>query len=301
MKKYIILALFVVVLNHITIACNECGCGMSGLQMGLLPQYYNNYIGVRYHFKQFDTQHTSFGVTHLQQETFSGFDLMFRAKIVKRLRIQAIVPYNINQQHSTDHQFYQSGMGDAMLLLNSNLFNNNRINNNGKIFQHEIQVNLGVKLPTGSFEKSSDGELNPNIQLGTGSLDFLTLMSYRFRFENWISFVESSYRLNTKNKLDYQFGNRFLMNFRQHYWFNFHQLNVIPSAGIQYENIDKDIENGVRQSITGGYLTKCLLGLDISYKSISLSSSMQLPVLQSIGNEKSNEKTQINFQLLYNF
>lgn len=301
MKKVIFFIGLVVGLINSTLACSECGCGMSGLQMGLLPQYYNNYIGVRYHFKKFDTQHTSFGVTNLQHETFSGFDFMFRTKIMNRLRVQAIVPYNINQQQSINHQFYQSGIGDVIFMLNSNVFNNNRIDSKGNLYQHEIQLSLGAKLPTGSFEKRIDGELNPNIQLGSGSIDYLALISYRFRFENWISFIESSYKLNTENKLKYQFGNRFLANFRQHYWLNINNLNIIPSIGIQFEKMDKDIENDKLQNITGGYILKSLAGLDISYKRISFGSNIQLPIIQDIGNNKTSEKPQLNFQVLYNF
>ncbi len=302
MKKLLLFLLFAIVSYHRSMACNECGCGLSSMQLGLMPQYYSNYIGVRYHLRSFDTKHTSFGVAQNQQERFSGAELIFRTKLGNRLRLQVLLPYSALSQQVANKVLKQQGLGDLTIMLNSNLFNRNHINAAIKMRQHEVQFNLGVKLPTGKYRSLDlDGVVNPNMQLGSGSIDFFALASYRYRYEDWISFVEGSYRFNTVNDQRYRFGNRLMFNYRLHYWKSVGAFNIIPAIGIQQEFIDQDQEASIAQSVTGGIMTKALFGVDVNYKQFTFGTSFQAPIYQNVGKGNSHEKTQINVQLLFNF
>ncbi|MDP1051393.1 hypothetical protein, partial [Klebsiella quasipneumoniae] len=65
--------------------------------------------------------------------------------------------------------------------------------------------------PTGRFKydlNSSEEVANPNFQLGTGSTDFLLNAIYTVRYNQWGLNTDLTYKINTKNSNQYQYGNK---------------------------------------------------------------------------------------------
>src|SRR5690606_15635754 len=110
-----------------------------------------------------------------------------------------------------------------------------------KTFKHTLLAGGGVKLPTGAYNATNNGEvLSANMQPGTGSTDVLLNGIYTIRYKKLGLNTDFTYRINTKGKNDYRFGNRYNASANLFYWQDVNGLAVLPSVGVYYENAQPD-------------------------------------------------------------
>jgi hypothetical protein len=173
------------------------------------------------------------------------------------------------------------GLGDISLLANYVLLNTG--DSLHRSWRQTLSLGGGMKLPTGrnNLAAADGGTLHPNIQPGTGSVDFLFSAAYTLRRGAWGASTDLLARWNTANNNHYQFGNRLSGSAKLFYWTNLRQITLLPNAGVfcdaaRANRDDVDLLTG-----SEGITTLATLGLDAYSGHFSAGVSYQPPIWQS--------------------
>lgn len=273
-------------------ACDICGCGVGSYYIGILPDFNKRFIGLRY-------QHKSL-LTHLgptgnrtpitADETYQSMEMWGAWNIGQRWRVMAILPYNFNTRNikGSGEQGKKNGMGDVVAMGYYKIFEEAKGTASNKMLVHSLWIGAGVKAPTGRYdagERSNAAQDSPNnFQLGTASTDFMFNLAYDVRLMDLGLNVNTTYKLNTENKYDYRYANKFTANALAYYKFNVkNKVRIAPNAGITYETQPQDVVFGkydVAQS--GGNSTTGIVGVEVNMGKISFGGNYQSPLNQNL-------------------
>lgn len=302
MKKNIVLVLLVSLLffNN-AFACDICGCGNGSSFVGLLPRSGNALVGIRHQTSRF-TSHGYSNFYHTE-ETYQTTELWGRFFPAKKLQTLVFLPYRQNERYevrsSTNTQ--NKGLGDAIILAHYNVFNSFLDSTNTSGISQNLMLGGGVKLPTGKFEETFNSEaVNPNYQLGTGSTDFLLSAIYLIKYKNWGINTELGSRITTKNKDDYQFGNRINGAIKLFYVKNINLFSVMPNAGIMVDYATQDKQKSSVVMNTGGHLVASTFGLETYLKKVNIGFNYQMPLVEKLGGGEIKAKSQFQVHLSLN-
>lgn len=283
MKKLFTLLLFIG-WPMSSFACDVCGCANGFSFAGMLPQSNRTFIGLRYkHFSY--TSHPDSKVLQ-SKELFQQTELWMRFFPANNVQVMGVFPYAFNKKETTTQTIYQSGISDPSLLASYALLNT--LNAEKKhVVDHIVTVGIGAKAPLGKFDYDLTNSMevaNPNFQLGTGSWDQMLTLNHTMRFNRLGLSSEFLYRINGKNRNDYQFGNRASIGFNAYYQIYLPKaIQLNPLASFSMENWQKDKRLGMENRLTGGQMNWMGLGFDVSQKRKALQAMFQIPVYQQIG------------------
>lgn len=303
MKKIILVFLLVVAsifAQYSAFSCDLCGCAVGNFYMGVMPQFQKNFIGLRYRSSTYNS-HVGLGKLFETQEAFQSAEIFARFYPHKKVQIITFLPYLFNAQQTSSDLKKLQGLGDASILVNYRLFANDTTMSNWK---HNWFVGGGIKLPFGRYEyqENNDNQVaNANFQLGSGSVDFILNSTYTLRYKKIGLSTDLSYKINTKNSANYQFGNKISGNANLFWVKTVGKFAFMPYLGIYYENANYDKKNGVENSNTGGTLLMQNLGFDIYFKRFVLGGNFQMPLEQNLakGQIKANERFLIQFLYVF--
>ena len=283
MKKLIILST-IIFISIQSFACPICGCGVGNFYLGLLPNFKNHFVGVRYQFMQYHTQlkddASQFGTDYYRTaEIWSGWS------IGKKWQLLTFIPYHFNMQNTDDGIEKENGLGDITVLGNYKLFQKTKMNTAKRTStSQELWIGGGVKMPTGKYHldlNDPEGNLGDvNSQMGTGSVDFLLNTTYDLRLNKFGINTSLNYKINTTNSDHYDFGNRFTANSFGYYNISVHSVSIVPNAGVLYEHADANHLNNSKVDLTGGYVALAVTGAELSYNKINVGANVQLPFAQ---------------------
>lgn len=280
-------------------ACEICGCSISNSGLGILPNYQNHFVGLRYKYSPFSTIHPDDQST--STEYFNNLELWGRFVPYNNLQIFAFVPFVMNRQFETGYTNQVHDFGDASLLFNYMMINKN-IDSQGT-WKQLLQAGGGVKLPTGKHSiVENQHTLLPNLQPGTGSIDYIINVLYVLRYKNLGLNLDANYRLNTENDVEYKIGNKFSISSRLFYVNNLNKNIVfLPHLGIDFELSSPDRSYQQEVKYTGNKTLLGNLGADLFYKNISLGFNLQLPISQEINSGYTTNPYRVSTQLIYFF
>ncbi len=289
MKKIIVLLPLLLAATRAIKACDICGCGFGSNYIGLLPDFKQRFIGLRYQYKSVRTHIGPDGSTSYltSKERYYTAELWGGWNIGKKIRLLAFVPYNFNTRNSTELSGNKNGLGDISFTGFYQLMGSNTTTGNHQRLVQSLWVGGGFKLPTGKYEpaeKERVTESPNNFQLGTGSLDFTLNMMYDIRLQDAGLSTRASYKINTNNGYSYRYGNIFTGNLLAYYKWNIAQkLTMAPAIGVLYETAGTNTENH-RFSIdqSGGYTWWGSAGAELSMKKIALGFNYQNPLAQNL-------------------
>lgn len=89
--------------------------------------------------------------------------------------------------------------------------------------------------------------------------------------------VTASYKINTTNKYDYYYGNRFSGSSQLYYKFRYNnRWMVAPNVGFQYEYYAKDLDGGYKVRPTRGVASFGTLGAEVSFDKFTFGGNLQL-------------------------
>jgi hypothetical protein len=283
MRKFILFILLVII-SFNSFACSICGCGGGNLYFGLLPNFKNRFIGVRYHYAEYHTQlandPTQFSTNHYNStEIWGGFN------IGKKFKVLGFIPYYSNKQVDDDGTTYKNGLGDITLIAQYKLLDIVRNASGNKVLQQQLWVGGGIKLPTGSFnvnvKDTSTTIADINAQLGTGSIDFLLNGLYTISVGNIGVNTSATYKINTLNNDNYKYGNKFTANCIAYYKIAANKNTISPNLGVGYESVTGNMLNGTKVQYTGSHVTTALAGIEFSFTKIGLGLNAQIPMEQN--------------------
>jgi len=106
-----------------------------------------------------------------------------------------------------DHRLSNSGWGDLAFSTSFVLWRNRKT-----LPSRWVEGRFFLKAPTGKSSERVDGELDPHLQLGTGSWDWGVGLAGVQRFQWGSVYASTFYRENREGDLDYEYGDVFLAN-----------------------------------------------------------------------------------------
>ncbi|HMU47504.1 MAG TPA: transporter [Chitinophagaceae bacterium] len=305
MRKIILLFIILTIHPLISGACDICGCGIGNSYLGILPDFRNHIFGLRYRYNSMLTHVGLNGNnTYLTtKEIYNTAEVWGGWNLGTRFRIIGIIPYSYNQRSNQGITNKKNGLGDISLSGFYKLFSSQKTTGKNKLFTQSLWLGGGIKLATGKYnpkDKSSTSENLNLFQLGSGSTDFSISGMYDVRVQNAGLNLSSSYKINTENKYDYQYGNKFNLSAQVYYKFNIkNKVTVAPNAGIQYEKSQKDFDSGFEVSASGGNLSLTTIGVEVSFKKVAIGANFQTSLSQNLadGIAKANNRMMVHFAI----
>ncbi|CAN5372824.1 hypothetical protein BH09BAC1_BH09BAC1_17600 [soil metagenome] len=204
--------------------------------------------------------------------------------------LMAIVPVTTKLLYSDDNQYrdgrkleQHQGLGDVVLVAQYQALTEGRRLVARKL-QQRLVVGAGIKLPTGKYkEMGYDGLLRPDLQNGSGSVDFIATTNYIVRSKSWGATAMVSYKINTANKLGYRFANSLNVDVRGFWFKEFKRVAIAPSTGVWVEQAGANqITAATPEGPTGGLFLFGTVGFDLFKGNWGLNCLWRHPLAQQI-------------------
>ncbi len=297
MRYLFVTAFFLLQATVSSLACDRCGCSLSGHYLSALPQYQRHVVGARWFYRGFETEHHG---EEFSSDRFHSAEIWGRFYPTQRLQVLGVLPLNFFSKKTDSETLRRQGLGDAVLLANYNVLQNAW--GADKKWRQALYFGGGVKLPTGNFDPELvEQNVNPNLQPGTGSLDWLLSGNYTLRYGSWGFNANALYRFSGENSEDFRFGDRLNLSGRLFYWTQTGRSSWLPSLGLSHEWADKDYSRGQRVNDTGGYCAFATAGLDWYLGSLAFSVQWDLPLYQFLGDGYIHAGQRVQLGLSYLF
>jgi hypothetical protein len=287
MKKYLII-LFLCLTSYSSFACDICGCGVGSYYLGILPDFNKRFVGFRYQHKTLMTHLGPGGKTSYltTNETYQTAEVWGGWNLGNKFRVLYFLPYNFNERSSTELNGSKNGLGDVAVMGYYNLFSS-RTTISDKLLVQSLWIGAGVKAPTGKYEPRERDLLTEspnNFQLGTASTDFTLNATYDVRLMDFGIDVNLNYKINTNNKYDYRYGNKFTTNALAYYKIRVaKKLTIAPNAGVLYETSRQDIEDkNFAVDVSGGHSESVIAGVEANFSRFSVGANYQDVVDQQL-------------------
>jgi hypothetical protein len=290
-------------------ACDICGCGVGSYYLGIMPEFNKRFIGLRYQYKSLETHLGPDGERTVltNDETYQSVELWGAWNFGKKWRVMAIVPYNINLRKikAADETGKKFGLGDIVLMGHYKILEIKKTNDKNKMIVHTLWGGAGIKLPSGKYKDEDEVANSPNnFQLGSGSTDFMFNLVYDFRKMDFGINSNVSYKVNTENKNDYRYANKFTTNVLAYYKFALKndKYKISPNIGGMFDIQSKDVLYGKYDVATsGGYSLAAVAGAEVNLKKISFGGNYQLPVSQNLADHRVKSKSRFLVHVSYAF
>lgn len=280
-----------------------CCCTGAGANYSILPNLNKHIIGMRYTYRNY------FSVSHSLNSDLNGtvtlqhlnaLEIFGRFNLNRQFQLSVFVPVNFISQSSKDVVQKAAGLGDMSFLLQYSVLD--PLKCNGKKLKHQLRFGLGTKLPTGEFKMDANDLFSTNLQLGTGSVDFLANAIYTLRYQQFGVNANAGYKLNTGNSKGYRFGDRVQAGINAFYIIEVKEVQLMPTVGANFEHQFSNKKNGRTLDFTGGDFLNASIGFDIYYRQFAFSSSVS-PALVNRMKWSGENKNRFNVEagVFYNF
>jgi hypothetical protein len=290
--KYAVLALFI---SFYGMACDICGNAGARNAFDLLPQIKRNYIGLKYEQRLFHSKHipSKYAEEVVSTDFFQTFELSGRFFVNKNFQVIGSLPFQYLNKKEGDNTYLNYGFGDGSL---NGIYNFKLTKDEDKTFQHAVLAGIGFKIPTGKFDMSDIP--NPNIQIGSGSFDFLFNSMYVVRNGNDVMSAFLSGTLNTINKYGYRFGNRVFSGLKYSKGISIKNNLLYLGGQYQYEYYALDNDNGSINPYSGGYIHSVGVNADFTTNKGVLGFAFSKPFSQKLAEGLINQQYKLTFNII---
>jgi hypothetical protein len=256
---------------------------------------------LRYRFSSFNTRLNN-DPSQFSKDFYHTVEVWGGLNIGKRWQLLGFVPYNIVHQNSDEGITHRNGLGDITVMANYKLLD--KVSGTAHNISQQLWIGGGIKVPSGKFSiDPSEPDLASiaNSQVGSGSTDFLLNTHYNIRINKVGVSSNLSYKINTGNKDDYQFGNQFSANSFVFYTVQKGAIVLMPNLGVLYEHAASNDLQNAKINLTGGHLIMASAGTEITLNKVSWGFNIQLPVAQNFaqGQTKTNLKGMVHMAFAF--
>ena len=218
-------------------------------------------------------------------EIFHAFEVSGQYHLNSRTFINLRLPYQKAVRHSPDDvlepKTSESGLGDLWLGGGYELYRTDLFKPQSRI-NHIVSLEAGIKIPVGKYARFDevDNDIEPHFMPGTGSADFRLQSNYHLYFGRFLAAARLGYRLNTRNKFGFEYGNQAKVGLL----FAYHQpigtmWRFVPSVGVSYQHRQADLmDDKPIPEDTGGQLYELKTGLAIARKGVELGLDAAIPL-----------------------
>lgn len=282
-------------------ACDICGCGAGNNYIGILPDFYKHIFGIRYRYNSLHT-HLGFGGnnTYLTtEEKYRIAEFWGGWTFNNKWRAMLTVPYSLNEKINYAGSRQKNGISDITLAGYYQLLNKKNTVGKEKLFIQSLWIGGGVKLPTGEYnpaDKTGSNQTANLFQLGTGSTDFIIGAMYDARLMDAGINVSCQYKLNSRNKYHYAYGNKLNLSSQLYYKIKVGKFSLSPNTGLQYETSQKDKDDRYHVDLSGGNVLTGSIGIEANYNKIAIGANWQTPLHQQLagGFIKANNRMMVH-------
>ena len=304
MKKIVLIIILLINFQAIAISrfydededCDACGCSANGGSLGFSSLLNKNFVGVRYFHQSYSSKDGLYNNSPWVKERFNTVQLWSKIPIAKRFQLVAIVPFQFHNNDKSSGAQAITGIGDISVAGTYTLLEKF----SEESFSHNLEIGAGLKLPTGKYDATINGTVNPSFQVGTGSYDALLLLEYTMFKEKFGWNTALSYNLKSENKEKYQFGDQFNYSSALFYTTNINNMKLIPQLGISGEVFQKNKQFGETLRDTKGDVLFTKIGLEIGINKLGIGISGMLPISQNLTGRKVESNYRLSLNLNYN-
>lgn len=310
-KKIFVIIIGMLLSGKTVRACDICGCGAGNNYIGILPEFQSKIAGVRYRYNSMKS-HVGVGGANTYLTTHEAFhiaEFWGAVHIGQSFRVMLNVPYSFNTKTNQGITERKNGLSDISVYGFYKLFSKTRSvsgkNETSKLFIHTLWAGTGVQLPTGAYDNSEKGTNGNNanlFQLGTGSTDVFFQLMYDMRLQDIGLNVHTQYKINTSNRYDYRYGNKWNLSTQLYYKLRANkQLLFSPNIGLQYESSANDRDEETIVFASGGHILSGTLGVESIFGKMAIGTNYQVPFTQRMANGivRSNNRFMIHCSLLF--
>lgn len=278
------------------IECDACGCSASGGSMGFSSMLNSNFIGIRYFNQQYKSSDGLYSNSPWYNENFNTVQVWARIPVYKNIQISVLLPYHFhNRETATGNQDIK-GIGDITVLAMYRLYQTHK---DSTFLVHTLQVGGGVKAPTGKFDQSNAGDVNPSFQVGTGSWDYLLATEYIIKRKNFGLNTILNYTIKTENEKKYRFGNQFNYAGTFFYLYEKEKFSFAPQLGFAGEVYGSNYQYSEVVRKTSGDILFGKAGFEIGKNKFSLGANVMLPINQNLASQRVEAKYRWSVNLNY--
>jgi hypothetical protein len=233
------------------------------------------------------------------KEIYNIYDLRYRHAFSGRFFGDIIVPlrntyFGLNKAKLFDRW----GLGDIQFQATYRLINPT----DDKKFNHRVDITIGGDIPSGSWTDSLNQIMyNPVYQFGSGSFDFWASLSYVGRIGMLGYSLNSLYRRNTRNPLNFKFGDAINAYVSFFFVLNFKQWRLMPRSGVFFERGEMFRNRGVPDLHSGEQMISIQNGFSIFYKRFQLNGLIRNVLNHQTNGVEVRQRYFGQFALIYNF
>lgn len=273
--------------------CDACGCSASGGSMGFASMLNTNFVGVRYLNQQYRSSDGLYSNSAWYRENFNTVQVWARIPVLKNIQVSVLVPYHFHSRDTKTGAQNLKGIGDVTVLAMYRLYQTHR---DSTIVAHTLQLGGGIKAPTGKFNETNSGSLNPSFQAGTGSWDYLLASEYILRRKQFGLNTTLNYIVKYENDRAYRFGNQFNYSATLFYLHEKNSFSMAPQIGLAGEVYASNYQHGQELKDTSGDVLFSKLGVEMGKDKFSLGINTMLPIHQHLagGNLKAQYRLAIH-------
>mgnify|MGYP000390841380 CR=1 FL=1 len=309
MKKTVLLVLCIAFSKLIL----ACGCDMFIAYQGIMPSDYNGSIGVNMRqrfFKGAASIHNhSDGSAHTHgqmNQLLANYELNYRFFLTRKLIISGNIPMADYQLTSSNalNTIRNVGIGDPLVLLKYEILSPN--NKEEISIKHRLLLGTGIKLPLGSSYQDfiNDTPMDENLlqlQLGTGSFDWIINANYQVRSKSLGLQTDISFKQNFVNKFGFEKGKQLNVQANFFYQKKWSKTVMMAILGAVYENAASDKINKNRLINTGGSNLYGNVGAEIFMKKVSVYFNYQPLLSQTLNGFQMKNYLRFTIGMNHNF
>lgn len=233
------------------------------------------------------------------KEIFDTYELRGRYSFTDRIFGEVAIPIrNIYQGVNGNRRFDYWGMGDIQLQVSARPLS--KLSPNG--WNNRLDLFGGMDVPSGNWLDSNANILiDPVYQMGSGSFDFWGGLSYMVRYKFIGLSLQGMYRHNTRNALDYKFGDMATADAALFGLISAGDVKFMPRAGVFFEWGRKSEVRGLLDEFSGVSILSMQWGLSVSYKQFQVNMFLRNTMLQKTNGPEARQHYVAQIGLVYAF
>lgn len=269
-----------------------------------------------------ETDDIPVGESHNYKEAYNSYDLVANFYLGTKFQLNSSISFSDNYVYEDDSITNTvGGIGDLNLILKYQIYNSieKEDTSNKKAIVQRISAGFGVSLPTGNYNKTSvvgfqtdfeantiigtpEMELDPHLQAGTGSFGYLFMLEYLISYKGFGLNSNVSYKINSTNKNEFKFADRFNANVALFYLFNIkNKIKIMPITGLSYEYSERDTQNNKPFIGSGGDALFLNYGLNLFINKLGLEFTYYHPTKEYLKDVQPLNKRRLISQITYYF
>lgn len=232
-------------------------------------------------------------------ESYKIAELRIKYFVMKRLELNAFIPFISNRAMSNKVLRKHTGLGDISLNAGFHLILPDDTSN----IKHKLILGAGLKMPTGNYyahDQFSD-RLPFEMQPGSGSFDGFVYLNYVLVSNKFGASLSLNFKYNGQNQFRERLDNSTTNFLSVFYKLHYQQVMFFPSVQFNYEYTKGLYIKNQLQKNTNVNALMLGPGLDLYYRSFSINLAWQFTAFEETAKGELKSAGRLSAGINYNF